>query len=87
MSTSQESTFDLPASHELLRASPQESAPLASRGSSTAAGATVLKAELPASARHVVLVFNPVAAEDVQQTRELNQAMRLGFAPPLASTR
>lgn len=46
-----------------------------------------LRVEVPATAAEVRVAFNPVGVEEVRQTKELNRSVRLGFVPPVASTR
>lgn len=46
-----------------------------------------LKVNIPSSATNVRISFAPVSIEEVRQTKELNRASRLGFVPPLVSTR
>lgn len=46
-----------------------------------------LKVEFPVSAKSVCVSFDPVSMEEIRQTRELNQSIRLGFMPPAVSTR
>lgn len=51
------------------------------------AATVYLKVAMPANATKVSVSFDPVAAEEVRQTRMLNQTVRLGFLPPAVSTR
>lgn len=46
-----------------------------------------LKVAVPAGATKVSLSYDPVSAEESRKTRQMNQAVRLGFMPPAASTR
>ena len=46
-----------------------------------------LKSTLPATAQDVTFSFDPVSLDDARQTRQLNRSLRLGFMPPVDSTR
>ena len=46
-----------------------------------------LRVAVSGAAHSVKLSFDPVSAEEVRQTRELNRSIRLGFVPPTSSTR
>lgn len=46
-----------------------------------------LKIAVPATASNIRMKYDPVSMEQAQQTRELNRSVRLGFVPPVVSTR
>ena len=53
----------------------------------TAPETVFLKLALPSTATNVKVSFDPVSVEEGRQTRALNRSVRLGFVPPIASTR
>lgn len=53
----------------------------------TSADKLFVKVAVPASAGNVLVKFDPVALEEARQTRQLNKSLRLGFVPPVVSTR
>lgn len=46
-----------------------------------------VKVATSATATVVRVKYDPVSLEEARQTRALNRAVRLGFVPPVASTR
>lgn len=66
-------------------------APFTITGTNTSAlsGAAVsfVSVAVPTKNEKVSISFDPVSAEARRQTRELNQVIRLGFKPPVSSTR